>query len=235
MAKYSENGLGYLFYAIERFGFFGGVSRWWEFHGSPVAWYRHAKEAYRDYKLIDRRPKYKYGSLRVYAVDRDGDLYIIECPQCHQMQRLSCYRKYKDTGEILGEGKTDPTTIPREERCCFCYNPYTHFHCHTCAIGFSMYLEDGLRELLDFREGNPPLPTHVVRAPESKTQYLGLEKDAPWWWTKREVYKDLHDGKDGHGHKPYESWACPPELSTMGGQAGTCKAESPGPQKEADA
>ena len=209
-----DNGFRYLIYATKRWGLAMGLSRWWQYHGSPAAWWDHLGFRIREYKLVDRRKKRGY-SVRVYAVDRDGDLYMVECPQRHQIQRVSVHRRKDSDGK-----PSDP--------CHDCENPNTHFHCFICEIGFGVYLEDGLRELKDFREGNPPLPTKIVIALGTNDRYMGITTDAPWWWTRREVYRDFNDenGKDGHGHKPYTMWKNSPRSTAMEGMQDDMKEAS---------
>ena len=168
-----KEGLEYLPYAIKRFGFVDGVRRWWKYHGSPMLWPKHARQSYDRWKRIDRRKK-KVWSLTVYAANRDGDYYLIECPQCHRFQHL-----YYDQDKH-------------------------RFECSPCNIEFQVYLEDGLLKILDHRDGNIPLPAKVV-TDDSGRHHLGITEDAPWWWRRREIYRDYHPDteKDAHGHKQY--------------------------------
>lgn len=166
-----KEGAIYLVYACKRWGLLQGIRRWWEFHGSPLLWPKFIRRKYRHWKLIDRREKKTY-SRTVYAINRDGDMYLVECPQCHNTQHL--WKEQKKP-----------------------------FECNRCQIAFSVYTEDGVVRLKDHRAGNIPLPAVAVRDDQG-TWHLGIAKDAPWWWTRRTVERDLHEGKDGHGHYPYE-------------------------------
>jgi len=186
MPKKNPNYLGY---AVKQFGFVDGVSRWWKYEASPMRWSDRARQCIKEYKLVDRRKKCSY-SRSTYAVDRDGDMYLIECPQCHRIQSLSV--------QYRGEAAPCPRCGKHGQ---------THFHCSFCPIGFSVYLEDGLREILDHRYDNPPNPSKVVRDDQGKYR-MGIDTDAPWWWRRCTVYYDYNpeNGKDAHGHEPYTVW-----------------------------
>jgi len=186
-----REGATYLVWAIKQFGLAEGLWRWFRWHGSPHLIPGRIRDRYRVWRLIDRRKKKSY-SRTVYAVDRDGDLYLIECPKCHNTQTVVKY------------GGRD------EEPCNRCGKPGpTHFHCYRCPsdFGWDVYLEDGLRELKDHRDGNPPNPCIAVRD-DNNTYRLGIDKEASWWWRRYEVWYDFNpdNGKDAHGHKPYVIW-----------------------------
>lgn len=184
--------LPYPLYSIARFGIVEGLSRFWTYHLHPRNAYHWAARQCRKYRLIDRREK-KGWSRTVYAVDRDGDLFLVECPGCHQTQHLlfnlDLDQPYKER-RIKPKVWTD--SVP----------PKT-FQCSTCNIGFSVYLEDGIRRVRDHRDGTPPLPSTVVWDDQG-TIHLGISASAPWWWKRREICRDLYDGKDAHGHYRYE-------------------------------
>ena len=195
--------LDYLFYATMRWGLAEGITRYWEFHLHPRNLVQWAQDRYRRYKLVDRRPK-SYSRI-VYAINRDGDFYLVECPRCHKTQGLGFNWSY--------EGKKPYSDI----------SPPKTFQCHECDIGFWVHLEDGLRDILDHRMGTPSLPSVIVF--DGKIIRLGLAKDAPWWWTRREIYRDLQpNGKDGHNHHPYEIFPLKQDFTCCGGQA---EAEQP--------
>lgn len=77
---------------------------------------------------------------------------------------------------------------------------------------FRAYPEDGVLDVRDFRNG--PIvkwPMKAVQDPSSGKWYLGISADAPWWWRRREVCRDLQiNGKDAHGHRAYEVVALEP-------------------------
>ena len=86
-----------------------------------------------------------------------------------------------------------------------------------------MYLEDGLRVIYDHRNGNVLFPTTLV-TDELKTLHLGIADDAPWWWPRRGLWRDLQpDGKDAHGHEAYKIW----ENKEREGYDGCCEKVSP--------
>jgi hypothetical protein len=176
--------LPYPLYSIARFGVRNGLWRIWEYHLHPKNAWHWTLRRYRKLKLIDRRPKKGWNNT-VYAVDRDGDLFLVECPKGHHTQHVFFNWNYE------------------EKKACTNSVPPKTFECLSCGIGFRVYLEDGLRRIRDHRDGTPPLPSMVVWD-DNHELHLGISKDAPWWWKRREIYRDLHDGKDAHGHKPYE-------------------------------
>lgn len=189
-----ENPFSYFFYAKGRWGTAEAVKRVWRFHLHPRNIAHNIHDKYREWKLVDRREK-KAWSRTVYAVDRDGDLYLVECPQCHDIQSVHMY-SYKEEKPCWNCGKTGET----------------HFHCSRCSgMGFNVYLEDGLRKIEDHREGNVSLPSKLVWDDNNKI-HLGISANAPWWWRRREVWRDLQaNGMDAHGHKPYVVWQVDPE------------------------
>lgn len=209
-----ENGWTYLPYAVERFGFFDGISRVWKWHASPTAQYQEFKRWLRRRSLIDRREK-KSWSRQVYCIDRDGDFYLVECPQCHDTQGLWCHRPW----DILTEAQQEAGI--KEAPCDSCGGEpkRIHFHCGRCGIGIIVYTEDGLRKMRDHRDGVPPLPTHAV-CDEGGKWHLGIYADAPWWWTRREVCRDYNPetGKDAHGHERYKTFPNTPQQSPGGMQ-----------------
>ena len=214
MSSSLDNTFTYLPYAIKRFGFWDGVSRTWKHYVSPSAQLFKYQEWRRERRKIDRREK-KSWSRQVYCIDRDGDLYLVECPQCHDTQGLWCHRPW----EILTEAQQEAGM--REAPCDSCGGEpkRTHFHCGRCAIGINVYTEDGLRKLRDHRDGNPPNPTYAV-CDDSGNLHFGIAADAPWWWKRREVYFDYNpeNGKDAHGHHQYETFPNSPQQSPGGMQ-----------------
>jgi len=191
--QYSK--IPYPIYAIGHFGFRLGMKRiwqFWQFRLSPMLIVEWMQRKYRTFKLIDRRTKTGY-TKTVYAVDRDGDLYLVECPQCHATQHIVFNWNY--------DAKTPYTTVL----------PPKVFQCFSCSIGFRVYLEDGLRKIIDHRDGTPPLPSKVVWDDSGKI-HLGISNDAPWWWRRREIFRDIQYVAmkgvmvpvDGHAHHPYE-------------------------------
>lgn len=167
-----ETPKNYLLYSIKRWGIGKGLSMWWEFQASPQAISKSLKRKYKLWKLTDRRKKRNW-SRKVYAANRDGDYYLIECPECHDQQR-------------------------------FYYVKENHnFECG-CGVIFQVYLEDGLLEIEEHRDGNLLLPTKMVQD-DMGHWHTGITVDAPWWWTRRDLYPDLQEnGKDGHGHYEYK-------------------------------
>lgn len=122
---------------------------------------------------FDNRPRDNYGTGK-WAINRDGDYYLVECPSCHRQ----CISRDKAHGRFI---------------------------CSYCDIGFVVYTEDGAFSFRDYREGNVNFPANLVWD-EAGNGYLGLTEDAPWWWRRRDIYRDLRkDGKDGHGHQLYET------------------------------
>lgn len=177
-------GIRYFGYAIRHFGFWDALGRWWRYHLHPRNAVEWGQQKYRRWRLTDRRKK---GWARtVFAVNRDGDFFLVECPSCHETQ-----------GPRL------------EEKCERCPTERRHFHCDRCEIGFSVDLEDGVAKILDHREGTPPLPTTMVREEPAGVLHLGIAPDAPWWWVRRELCRDFRNGKDAHGHQPYTTWPLP--------------------------
>ena len=79
--------LPYPFYGIARFGFWDAMFRTWVYHVHPKNGLDWLRNRIRRYHLTDRRNKKTY-SRTVYAIDRDGDLYLVECPSCHDTQHL---------------------------------------------------------------------------------------------------------------------------------------------------
>jgi len=183
----------YLFYAMMRWGLLEGITRYWKYEISPHNWAEWAHGVRRRWKLVDRREK-KGWSLQVYAIDRDGDLYLVECPKCHQTQHLLFNL---DLDQPWEQRHSDAPKVWTDAV------PPKTFQCCTCSIGFRVHLEDGIRQIQDHREGTPPLPSVVVWDDNHK-MHLGITADAPWWWKRREICRDLHGGKDAHGHKRYE-------------------------------
>lgn len=166
----------YPLYAVRRFGLLEGLRRlavywvWSVLRGDPL------RRLARRWRLRERRPKLRGYTSAKYAIDRDGDLFLVECPVCH------------DQGVFWDQ----------ERRVFACRGGSMNGH------AFRVYLEDGVRPIRDHRKGDVrEFPAAVVYDDAVKTWRLGLKRDAPWWWRRRDLYRDLHDGKDGHGHKPY--------------------------------
>lgn len=129
---------------------------------------------WRRWQRKDRR-EHGYGDTK-YAINRDGDLYLVICPNC-------------------GWQNVDFDTAQRLFQC-----PYS-----TCSAKFRVYTEDGVVKLVDHRRGEIRLPAIAVYDPGCKVYRLGVVEEAPWWWSRREVWPDLKpNGMDAHGHHPYE-------------------------------
>lgn len=214
--------LPYPLYGIARFGFWDAMWRTWVYHVHPKNSIEWLAKRIRAYHLIDRR-KRGYGRT-VYAVDRDGDLYLVECPQCHDTQSLFFNRHTDEERVWFDESMPDRV-----------------FHCSRCSIIFSVYLEDGLRKIRDHRTGNPPIPTRVVRD-DMGAYHLGISVEAPWWWKRYEIWPDLQNegkkaGYDAHGHYPYKIEKFERPHHELGGMANSqplqAQAETPQPSGEA--
>ena len=126
----------------------------------------------------DLRPRRKYGQNIKYAIDRDGDLFVVECPSCHSQESLE----------------------EEDKRC------RGIFRCQksTCNTLFEVYTEDGVRVIHDYREGD--LEKWAVLTYDNDRLCAGISEDAPWWWPRKVVTaRDLNreTGKDAHGHHPY--------------------------------
>jgi hypothetical protein len=163
----------YLFYAVRRWGLWHGCYRYWLHYLRPDNWWFWAKQWYKEWRLIDRRKRLGW-PRNVWAINRDGDLGLVECPKCNEFQTVTFCREDKS------------------------------FECYVCDCHFDVYLEDGVVRLKDHREGNVKTPTKAV-TDETGILRLGIDRDAPWWWERKEVYRDYNpdNGMDGHGHYPY--------------------------------
>lgn len=161
----------YAIYAIRRFGLYEGIKRTIG-HIKFIFSYE-IPYSIKTFKKRDRRKK-SWGTTK-YAINRDGDLFLVECPECH-----SQYVWFVEGSKV--------------------------FECYKCRIRFSVYREDGVVRLVDFRKGNIQyFPRTAYRDFYPDHFYtLGIEGDAPWWWGKKAVYRDLHDGMDAHRHQPYK-------------------------------
>ncbi len=161
----------YAVYAIKRFGWVEGIKRT-ICHIKFIFSYE-IPYSIETFKKRDRRKK-AWG-LTKWAINRDGDFFLVECPKCHT-QHVSYLKSRK------------------------------LFECYKCKIIFSVYREDGVVKIIDHRKGNIkdfPRTSYRDIYPDSFHR-LGIEGDAPWWWRKKAVYRDLHDGMDAHRHKPYK-------------------------------
>lgn len=179
-------GLPYFLYAWGRWGVREGLSRWWQYRLWPDLKGERIRTRYRRWKRRERRPR-SYGNTKI-AVNRDGDFYLVECPKCHR-QDVWLDRR---SGEPI-------------------------FRCRfgDCATAFKVYMEDGTVKFVDHRKGDIPLPAMAAFDPGSNIWRLGLvrDKDYPWWWSRREVCRDLREnGKDGHGHSAYEIIDLPEQI-----------------------
>ena len=165
----------YFFYAIRRFGIADGLWRWWKYHGSPIAWLDVFERAWTRWGLRDHREKYRWGARTVYAVNRDGDLGLVECPKC---------RKFQDIW------------FEEEEK---------RFRCSICDIGFTVYLEDGLQKIRDHRNGNVPTPATALRDDAGILHLGITRDAPWWWRRVEVYRDfNAKTGKDGHGHHPYK-------------------------------
>ena len=132
------------------------------------------KGQYRKWKKRDQRPKSNHAYTK-YAINRDGDLFLVECPQC---------------------GNQVTKWIESERHfCCFM---------NDCWIAFRVDTEDGVIKLFDHREGNIALSKTIAYDPAGQWR-IGIYDDAIWWWDKRTLYRDLQpSGRDAHDHGKYE-------------------------------
>jgi hypothetical protein len=97
----------YLIYAIQRFGFWKGLHRYWTYHLSPMVWYMWAADKYTKWKLRDRRKKLGSVVLNYEArwdeIGSDGRLLSLDGEWQHTNSDLSIGLGFSP--EILiGEG-----------------------------------------------------------------------------------------------------------------------------------
>ncbi len=126
----------------------------------------------------------------VHAVNRDGDLYFIECPECH-------------TTDV---------------------NMLKMFGCRKCHTRFSVYPEDGFKwfcvetEFGDVHAFDNTIKLLQLRPddyflkdllPRNSGQLKELRKAFPNMKVI-ELSRDLHEGKDAHGHQKYKKYALIP-------------------------
>ncbi len=133
---------------------------------SPLYWYRR-------WQKQDHRPKRSGSAWLKFAICRDGDLYLVECPECHTQHVYYSERNKR-------------------------------FVCTRCGVYFTVCTEDGVVKLYDHRNDDVRTPARAVYDLGAKVYRLGIAEDAPWWWEKKEVCRDLRDGRDAHGHAPYQ-------------------------------
>ena len=165
----------YLIYAVRRFGFADGVRRWWSCQGNPINWWEWAKERYLAWRFIDRRKKRRSGYHTVYAVNRDGDYGLVECPLCNQFQHIHFSREMKA------------------------------FECFHCIAAFRVYLEDGLLGVRDHREGNISTPAMMVEDDGGVFHLGIDMCAPWWWRRRKVYRDyNPNNGKDGHGHELYD-------------------------------
>jgi hypothetical protein len=120
--------------------------------------------------------------LNVWCANRDGDLYYIECPECS----------------------------------CVDLKAKRIMMCRSCGQHFSLYFEDGSRNF-DVRQFGSTFSDKEVKI------ILLEEKDKEWHVPFprhniesmepvkiKTLYRDLNDGKDGHGHERYRKFALIP-------------------------
>lgn len=125
----------------------------------------------------DHREQRHHPNIK-YAIDRDGDLYIVECPVCHMEDAL-----YWNAKEEL-------------------------FECERgmhCQAKFKVYTEDGVFKFLDHRNGDIPYKNYVVFKIDNEW-HAGINEKVFWFFPKRNLYhRDLvkERGKDAHGHDYY--------------------------------
>jgi len=161
----------YAIYAIKRFGLKEGLKRTID-HIKFIFTYE-IPHSIKTFKKRDRRKK-SWGTTK-WVINRDGDFFLVECPQCNS-QHVSFLKKR------------------------------FVFECYKCRIIFSVYREDGVVKIIDYRDGDIkdfPRTSYRDIHPAS-IRRLGIEGDAPWWWQSKAVYRDLHNGMDAHGHQPYK-------------------------------
>ena len=145
-----------------------------------LKWYKHLlgsiRRKCRRWERRDRRQKSGWAGTK-WAVRRDGDYFLVECPQCHSQKVWF----YKDKG--LFE----------------CIKSYE------CKTVFSVYTEDGVVRLADHRRGDVRFPARAVYDPGCGLYRLGIEQSVPWWWSEKiRIERDLHGGLDAHRHQPYK-------------------------------
>jgi len=125
----------------------------------------------------DRRLKRSHPLIK-YAINRDGDLFFVECPICHRQDCL----------------EPEDSRVRGVFRCQF----------RDCKHLFEVYTEDGVKTIFDHREGN--LESKDILVLDGDKLRAGINDDAPWWWRRYPIYRDLQEnGRDAHGHRPYYS------------------------------
>lgn len=204
MGSGDDNTFTYFVYATKRWGLAEGVKRTWKHYVSPSAQLFKYRQWAEERRRIDRREKKNY-SRTVYAINRDGDMYVVECPSCNDHQGVWCFRP--------SERSPDGSYL-REAFCDICQSVRRmHFHCGRCGIGFDVHLEDGFCKIQDHRDGVPPFPTKLV-IDDNGGYHMGISADAPWWWKRTDGYRDYNpeNGKDGHGHELYRIYRNPPQM-----------------------
>jgi hypothetical protein len=125
----------------------------------------------------DPRPRRKYGPNIKFAINRDGDLFVVECPVCHRQDGL----------------ESEDERVKGVFRC----------RLSTCNTLFDVYPEDGIKAIFDFREGDLEKGSALVW--DNGKLCAGINEDAPWWWQRDYIQnKDLQStGFDAHGHRLY--------------------------------
>jgi len=194
----------YLFYAVRRFGLADGLRRFLVYSVWPILVLRAPRRAFQRWLKRDRRERLRGYWNSKWAINRDGDLFLVECPVCHDQ-----YVHYF-----------------QDERVFACSGGMGH--------RFRVHLEDGVRQLIDHRRDNiVHFPAVAVYDDAAKTYHLGISKDAPWWWKRKEVYRDLRpDGYDGHKHKLYELLPPKPQQEEQNEQ-NAMRAVAPDPDPKA--
>jgi hypothetical protein len=125
----------------------------------------------------DNRPR-RHSPRVKYAIDRDGDLFIVECPVCHYENGL-----YWNSEEKF-------------------------FECERgvhCQAKFKVYTEDGIIKFLDHKEGDIPYKNYTIFKIDSEW-HAGINEEVFWFFPKRVLYRRdlvLNNGKDSHGHDYY--------------------------------
>lgn len=133
-----------------------------------------------------------YGRTQdLHIVNRDGDQFYIECPECH--------------GTELTTSRT--------------------FGCKNCHTQFTLYLEDGYKSLRVLSEigsvgsyddvklinlrGNDYFNHELYGRNDHPHTIEEIKKTYPDAKVIR-IGKDLHDGKDAHGHAEYKKFVIIP-------------------------
>jgi hypothetical protein len=172
--KRAHNIITYLLWVLKTDTFPNNIKRWWKHFASP------------------------------YAIVRYWILWFTLLFQ--EYKKVDRRKKMEGASNVWLINRDGDYFVPECPTChtthlCF-VKEKSYFECYMCSQFVSIYLEDGIILALDHRRGNIPLPTYVVIDDNNKW-HIGIEEEAPSWWQRREIYRDLHNGKDAHGHHYY--------------------------------